>query len=68
MEAMRELPDDQRTAIELHHLTGLTVPEVARRMEKTVVSVTGLLYRGSKSLRQLLNESRGDIDDASRSR
>ena len=48
-----------------HHLTGLTVPELAGRMEKTVVSVTGLLYRGSKSLRQPLNESRRDIDDAS---
>jgi RNA polymerase sigma-70 factor (ECF subfamily) len=56
--ALTELPDDQRTALELHHLRGLTVPEVARRMEKTVASVTGLLYRGGKSLRQLMSESR----------
>ena len=55
--ALRGLPDDQRTAIELHHLQGLPVPEVARRMEKTIASVTGLLYRGGKSLRQVLNES-----------
>jgi RNA polymerase sigma-70 factor, ECF subfamily len=56
--ALRHLPDDQRTAIEQHHLQGLTVPEVARRMEKTVAAVTGLLYRGGKALRQLMSDSR----------
>jgi RNA polymerase sigma-70 factor (ECF subfamily) len=54
--ALAHLPEDQRTAIELHHLHGLTVPEVARRMDKTVASVTGLLYRGGKVLRQHLRE------------
>jgi RNA polymerase sigma-70 factor, ECF subfamily len=50
--ALTELPDDQRIALELHHLQGLSVPDVARCMERTVESVTGLLYRGGKSLRQ----------------
>jgi RNA polymerase sigma-70 factor (ECF subfamily) len=54
--ALAELPEDQRTAIELHHFHGLTVPEVARRMDKTVASVTGLLYRGGKVLREHLRE------------
>ena len=54
--ALAGLPDEQCTVIELHHLQGLTVPEVARRMEKTVASVTGLLYRGSKALRQKMSE------------
>ncbi len=52
--ALAQLPDDQRTAIELHHFQGLSVPESARAMNKTVASVTGLLYRGGKELRRLI--------------
>jgi RNA polymerase sigma-70 factor (ECF subfamily) len=55
--ALASLPEDQRSAIELHHLEGLSVPEVARRMDKTVASVTGLLYRGGKVLRHRMNKS-----------
>jgi RNA polymerase sigma-70 factor (ECF subfamily) len=55
--ALAGLPEDQRTAIELHHVHGLTVPELARHMEKTAASVTGLLYRGGKVLRQQLRVS-----------
>ena len=50
--ARASLPEDQRSAIEFHHLQVVSVPEVARRMKKTVASVTGLLYRGGKALRQ----------------
>ncbi len=50
--SLGELPDDQRSALEFHHFQGLSVPETARRMGKTVASVTGLLYRGSKDLKQ----------------
>jgi RNA polymerase sigma-70 factor (ECF subfamily) len=54
--ALASLPDDQRSAIELHHLQALSVPEVAWRMNKTVASVTGLLYRGCKVLRLRMGE------------
>jgi RNA polymerase sigma-70 factor, ECF subfamily len=40
-EALAELPANQRTALELHHFQGLSVAETARRMERTLASVTG---------------------------
>jgi RNA polymerase sigma-70 factor (ECF subfamily) len=54
--ALASLPEEQRGAIELHHLQGLSVPEVARRMNKSVASVSGLLYRGGKALRQRMDK------------
>lgn len=53
-EALEQLPEDQRTAIELRHLRNLSVPAVAERMGRSTVSVTGLLYRGGKALRELM--------------
>jgi RNA polymerase sigma-70 factor (ECF subfamily) len=52
--ALAELPDDQRRAVELHHLLGYSVADVARQMERTRQAVVGLLFRGLKRLRQLL--------------
>jgi RNA polymerase sigma-70 factor (ECF subfamily) len=50
------LPPDQRTALETHHLEGLSVPEVARRMGRSAGAVAGLLHRGLKSLRSHMSE------------
>jgi RNA polymerase sigma-70 factor, ECF subfamily len=55
--ALAGLPDDQRTAVELRYLTGLSVGGVAERMQRSTVSVTGLLYRGTKALRQRMDEA-----------
>jgi RNA polymerase sigma-70 factor (ECF subfamily) len=55
--ALRELPEDQRVAVELHHLQGLTVAEAATRMKRSKMAVVGLLFRGLKMLRSLMNES-----------
>jgi RNA polymerase sigma-70 factor (ECF subfamily) len=51
-EALNELPDDQRKAIELHHLEGKSLVEVAAIMERSREAVAGLLFRGIKKLRQ----------------
>jgi RNA polymerase sigma-70 factor (ECF subfamily) len=55
-EALDCLPDDQRTAITLRHLQGLSVAEVAGRMGRTTASVAGLLRRGAQVLRERLGE------------
>ena len=55
-EALARLPEDQRRAVELHHLDGNAVPEVARLMGRTTASVAGLLRRGLAELRELLPE------------
>ena len=54
--AMAQLPEDHRTALELHHLRGMTVPEVGRRMGRSTSAVAGLLHRGLKALREQLIE------------
>jgi RNA polymerase sigma-70 factor (ECF subfamily) len=56
-EAMARLPDDQRTALELRHLRGLPVAEVARTTGRTTAAVGSLLYRGLTTLRRLMDDS-----------
>jgi RNA polymerase sigma-70 factor (ECF subfamily) len=55
--ALAKLPGDQREAIELHHLKGSSIAEVAKVMNRTKPAVMGLLFRGQKKLRELLQES-----------
>ncbi len=56
VEALADLPGDQRLAIELHHLQGLSVAEVATQMERTEAAVAGLLRRGLQRLRDVLQK------------
>ena len=55
-EAINQLPEVQRQAVELHHLLGITLTEVAERLESTKPAVAGLLHRGLKRLRELMEE------------
>ena len=55
-DALAQLPEDQRAAVEWRHLQGRPVPEVAKLMDRTTASVAGLLRRGLKRLRELLPE------------
>jgi RNA polymerase sigma-70 factor (ECF subfamily) len=53
-DALSSLQADYREVITLHHLEELTLPEVARRMERTVGSVEKLWIRALSGLRRSL--------------
>jgi RNA polymerase sigma-70 factor (ECF subfamily) len=52
--ALAALPDDQRAAIEMRHLQGLSMAQISHEMNRSVASVGGLLQRGLRGLRQSL--------------
>ncbi len=54
--ALEQLPEDQRQAIELCHLQGMTVKDACEAMGRSPASVAGLLRRGLKALRNLLHD------------
>jgi RNA polymerase sigma-70 factor (ECF subfamily) len=53
-EALATLPEDQRTVLELRHLQGWSLAEIARQTNRTPPAVAGLLHRGLKGLRERL--------------
>src|SRR5262249_2644415 len=55
-EAVSELPENQRRAVELHHLRGRPLAEIADDLGVSKPAVAGLLHRGLKALRRRLSE------------
>ena len=55
--ALARLPDDQRTAVEMHYFKGARLAEVAGQMGRTSASVAGLIRRGLTRLREQLDQS-----------
>src|SRR4051794_25150107 len=53
-EALEQLPEDQREAVTLKHLAGLTLAQISERMKRPPAAVAGLLFRGRLALRGLL--------------
>ena len=60
--ALAQLPADQRTAIEQHHLQSLTLAEVAVRMDRTQSAVASLVFRGIKTIREIMNVNTNDSE------
>jgi RNA polymerase sigma-70 factor (ECF subfamily) len=58
--ALSQLPEEQRTAIELHHLQGLQLQAIAEQLGRSKEAVASLLYRALKKLKTYLepNENR----------
>ncbi len=55
-DAIVQLPDDQRQAVELRHLQGSPTAEIAQQMNRSVAAIGGLLQRGLRALRVSLDE------------
>jgi len=51
------LPEDYRQVIQLHHIDGHSLEEVAERMERTVGQVRGLLPRARQKLHDAMGSS-----------
>jgi RNA polymerase sigma-70 factor (ECF subfamily) len=58
--AIEQLPADQRDVVILRDLMGQPVAEIAEGLGRTQKSVAGLLERGRRQLRELLDDLRGD--------
>jgi RNA polymerase sigma-70 factor, ECF subfamily len=56
-ESLNQLPEDYREVLVLRHLEGLTFPEVAERLDRTVDSVRKLWIRGLARMRTSLGDS-----------
>lgn len=59
-EALLRLPHDYRQAIVMRHLEGLTFPEIAASMNRSVDSVEKLWLRGMAKLKQEFKEENQD--------
>ena len=55
-QAIMCLPEEQRAAVECHHLQGTSLAETAEKLGKSKAAIAGLLYRGLNTLRKALSE------------
>jgi RNA polymerase sigma-70 factor, ECF subfamily len=55
-EALEKLPESQREALVLQHWQGLSLAEIGAHLGRSPEAVAGLIKRGLKQLRQLMQE------------
>ncbi len=53
-DALAALPEDQRAAVELRHLEGWALKQIAEELQRSTAAVAGLLQRGLARLREQL--------------
>jgi RNA polymerase sigma-70 factor (ECF subfamily) len=56
-EALEQLPDAQREALVMQHWQGLSLAEIGVSLGRSPEAVTGLIKRGLKQLRHVMQES-----------
>jgi RNA polymerase sigma-70 factor (ECF subfamily) len=62
--ALAALPEPQREAIVLQYWHGLTLAQIGERLQRSPAAVAGLLKRGLKRLRVLLQEERSQDESS----
>lgn len=62
--ALACLSEDRGRAIRMRHIDGLSVPEIAKLMQRTIPSVHGLLFHGLRELRTRLGSAEKFFSDA----
>ena len=55
-QALEQLPADQRTAVQLQQIQEYAVDDIAKLMSRSKTAVGGLLKRGMRRLRELMQE------------
>lgn len=55
-DALRDLPPRMRAAVVLHHMAGLTVPQVARALDRSENTIRSQLRVGLQRLREALRD------------
>jgi RNA polymerase sigma-70 factor (ECF subfamily) len=58
--ALTQLPDDQRQAVELHHLKAMSLADVAWQLGRSKGAVAQLLFRALAKLRELMPVGDGE--------
>lgn len=53
---LESLPEAQREAVAMRHLEGLSIEEIAGRLDRSVAATAGLIKRGLKALRAAMSE------------
>ncbi|MGC3971081.1 MAG: sigma-70 family RNA polymerase sigma factor [Pirellulales bacterium] len=53
-DALLSLPEEQRLAIEMHHLRGIPLADIAQEMKRSKGAVAALLYRAMQQMRALV--------------